>query len=329
MPELSSSEWDSFISQYPDIHLLQTSFWGEIKSVFGWSVSRLAVNDCGAQILFRHLPLGLSFAYIPKGPVGHLHDELLCEIDNCCRQHRAIFLKVEPDLWETGEGVVLKPPVGFRLATHTIQPVRTLVVDISGDDNTILGRMKGKTRYNIRLALKRGIIVHPSADLGIFYGLLQATAKRDQFGIHSFEYYQRIYEIFHPRGECELFMADYNGEPIAALMVFLYGPRAWYFYGASSEKYREYMPTYLLQWEAMRWARSQGCCEYDLWGVPDANNDALEADFTHRQDGLWGVYRFKRGFGGELRRNYGPWDKVYNPVLYRFYQLWTRQSVGG
>jgi lipid II:glycine glycyltransferase (peptidoglycan interpeptide bridge formation enzyme) len=84
------------------------------------------------------------------------------------------------------------------------------------------------------------------------------------------------------------------------------------------------MPNYLLQWEAIRWAKSQGCCEYDLWGVPDVDLATLETNFTSRNDGLWGVYRFKRGFGGELKRSIGPWDRVYNPFLYRLYSVWLK-----
>jgi lipid II:glycine glycyltransferase (peptidoglycan interpeptide bridge formation enzyme) len=78
----------------------------------------------------------------------------------------------------------------------------------------------------------------------------------------------------------------------------------------------------MLQWEAMRWARARGCTTYDLWGVPDVDEQTLEAHFTSRSDGLWGVYRFKRGFGGQLRRAQGPWDRVYNPWLYGLYCRW-------
>ncbi len=106
-------------------------------------------------------------------------------------------------------------------------------------------------------------------------------------------------------------------------MAFANGKRAWYFYGASANEHRERMPTYLLQWEAMRWARSLGCTLYDMWGVPDEDEETLEANFTTRSAGLWGVYRFKRGFGGRLTRAASPWDRVYNPFLYGFYRWWT------
>ena len=118
-----------------------------------------------------------------------------------------------------------------------------------------------------------------------------------------------------------MLLAEYGGEPLAAVMVFARGRRAWYFYGASADTQRERMPTYILQWEAIRWARQRGCLEYDLWGVPDADEATLESSFASRSDGLWGVYRFKRGFGGELRRAVGPWDRVYSAMIYRLYTI--------
>jgi lipid II:glycine glycyltransferase (peptidoglycan interpeptide bridge formation enzyme) len=147
------------------------------------------------------------------------------------------------------------------------------------------------------------------------------------FGIHSPDYYRQAYDIFHPHDLCELFIAEFEHQPLAAIMVFTYGERAWYFYGASSDLHRNLMPTYLLQWEAMLWAKSRGCSEYDLWGIPDAPLESLEADFKTRSDGLWGVYRFKRGFGGELRRSVGAWDRVYRPLLYYFYRWWTSSAA--
>jgi lipid II:glycine glycyltransferase (peptidoglycan interpeptide bridge formation enzyme) len=338
MPEITAPEWDAFLSQHPDAHLLQTSAWSELKAAFGWEGTRIlhpSSWSIGAQLLFRRLPMGLTFAYIPRGPVDSGSEETLDaaytreafwqEVDDACRKRNCVFLKVEPDLWEDSTaGQAGDPPTGFRASSHTIQPPRTLVVDLSGSEEDILSRMKQKTRYNIRLGIKKGVIVRPCADLEIFHQLIQATSRRDQFGVHSRAYYQRTYELFYPRGECEFLLAELNGLPLAALMVFSRGSRAWYYYGASADKHRDYMPTYLLQWEAMRWARAQGCTTYDLWGVPNAGEESLESNFTLRSDGLWGVYRFKRGFGGELRRSAGPWDRVYQPFLYQMYLLWLK-----
>ena len=321
MALLNLAEWDAFLSSYPDAHILQTSAWGELKSAFGWSAARLAHGAAGAQVLFRPLPLSFNVAYIPRGPVGPEWKTLIPAIDDLCRKRHCAFLKVEPDLCEA-PGIEPLTPAGFRITRQSIQPARTLLVELPGEEQHLLARMKQKTRYNIRLAQKKGVVVHPSSDLELFYRLMERTGKRDAFGVHNLDYYRRAYELFYPRGECELLLAEFQGQPLGAVMVFAHGRRAWYFYGASADEFREVMPTYLLQWEAMRWARGRGCSEYDLWGVPDADEMTLEANFEQQKGGLWGVYRFKRGFGGQLCRTLGPWDRVYNPALYAFYRLW-------
>jgi peptidoglycan pentaglycine glycine transferase (the first glycine) len=323
-------DWDAFIAQHPGAHLLQTTAWGDLKSTFGWSVERVVASDAGAQILLRRIVPGMNFAYLAKGPVGEVWDALWPEIDAICQRRRVIFIKVEPDQWVGPEGLDL-PPRGFKPSVHSIQPPRTLLVDLSGDEEAILDRMKQKTRYNIKLAQKKGVTVRRTADLDVFHRLMQVTSRRDRFGVHSLAYYRRAYELFHARNSCDLLLAEFQQEPLAALMVFAQGARAWYLYGASSNEHRDRMPTYLLQWEAMRWARERGCTQYDLWGVPDADENTLETEFTDRSDGLWGVYRNKRGFGGKLCRAAGPWDRVYSPIAYRLYSWWVsrRPSTNG
>jgi lipid II:glycine glycyltransferase (peptidoglycan interpeptide bridge formation enzyme) len=383
MTAISLSDWNSFLATHPHAHLLQTGEWGELKSAFGWQAARLVAGDCGAQILFRRLPLGFTLGYIPKGPVvseqcsvnseqcsviseqssvsseqsSVSSGQFWAEVDALCRAHRAIFLKIEPDKWECNDssrctaksgdfalqakiepdswdGDFILHPSSFILSKHSIQPRRTLLVDLRGSEEAILARMKQKTRYNIRLAAKKGVIVRAWDDIASFHRMMLATGERDVFGVHSLEYYRRAYALFHPTGMAELFVAEHENRPLAALMAFARGKRAWYFYGASADEARNLMPTYLLQWEAMRWAKARGCEEYDLWGVPDEDEAALEADFESRHDELWGVYRFKRGFGGELRRAAGALDRVYNPLLYRLY-LWrmgrgaAEQGSGG
>ncbi len=322
---VSSQEWQRFLdTHHPQAHLLQTASWGELKRAFGWQPRHVVVGTAGAQILFRKLPLGFTVAYIPKGPVGKPDLAFWKQVDLLCREENAVFLKVEPDFWEHetpfGEGA---RPLKAHTSTRAIQPRRTLVVDLTPAEEAILRTFKQKTRYNIRLAMRKGVRVAPSADVAAFYALMQVTAGREGFGIHSPEYYQRAYDLFHPLGACELLLAEYEGQPLAGLMVFAWGERAWYFYGASNNQERNRMPTYLLQWEAMRWAKARGCTSYDLWGVPDEDAATLEANFTTRRDDLWGVYRFKRGFGGELRRSAPPLDRVYRPLLYAAYRRWT------
>ncbi|MCC6260383.1 MAG: peptidoglycan bridge formation glycyltransferase FemA/FemB family protein [Anaerolineales bacterium] len=329
MPLVSLAEWNQFIERHPNAHLLQMGFWGELKKDFGWKTVRLISNaEVGAQILFRRLPLGLTLGYLPK-PVNSEQlalgaDEFWSEVDAVCKQQRAILLKIEPDAWS---GETRFSSSALRISPHNIQPPRTIVVSIKEDEDAMLARMKSKCRYNVRLAEKKGIKIRAWDDISAFHEMLTITGGRDSFGVHSEEYYQRAYELFHPAGICELLVAEFEGKPLAAVMVFAHGKRAWYVYGASNDQERNRMPTYLLQWEALRWAKARGCEEYDLWGVPDANEDQLEAQFEARHDGLWGVYRFKRGFGGEVKRAAQAVDRVYNPLLYWFYTTYILRKL--
>jgi lipid II:glycine glycyltransferase (peptidoglycan interpeptide bridge formation enzyme) len=358
-------------------HLLQSWAWGELKSRFGWTPLRVHVGEATAQILFRRLPLGLSLAYIPKGPIVDWADLEQCRalfsiIHAEAKKRRAILLKVEPNValgathlpsfdhaeptksqgealhWpadKVAQRGQAKAPYGQdKSASHldsevanaainfltqagftpadTIQPRTSLVIDLNSDEAAILAAMKQKTRYNIRLAEKKGVTVRQgsAADVATFHQLALVTAARDGFGMHSLDYYQAAYTLFSPH-HCALLIGEFAKEPLAALMAFSQGQAAYYFYGASANEGRQLMTTYLLQWEAIRWAKSQGCTHYDLWGIPDADPATLEAQFEQRHDGLWGVYRFKRGFGGQWVQSIGAYDYVYNPLLYQFYKF--------
>lgn len=330
MSLVSFSEWREFIKKQANPHILQTAEWGELKRAFGWEVERMVSGDLGAQILFRKLPLGFTAAYVPKPVFSHPYsadrqhwsvmiEPFLAEIDAVCRKKRAVFLKIEPDCWSDNPSIPHYP--SFIVSKHNIQPPRTILVSLEGTDDDILARMKQKCRYNVRLAEKKGITVRAWDDLDGFHRMMTVTGGRDGFGVHSLEYYRKAYELFHPTGMANLLVAEFESRPLAALMVFALGKRAYYLYGASTDEERNRMPTYLLQWRAMQWAKARGCVEYDLWGVPDADEQTLEAQFETRHDGLWGVYRFKRGFGGQVLRAAQAMDKVYMPLLYQLY-LW-------
>ncbi len=328
--------WDEFVAARGG-HLLQSWAWGELKTRFGWRVRRLAGGSSGAQLLFRPVPAGLgTIAYVPKGPVADLDDEpvlrrLLQAIESLARQEQAICLKIEPDRAYDPALAGRLQALGFRPSPQTIQPQRTLVVKLDAEPDEILMRMKSKTRYNIRLAGRKDVTVRrgDERDLPAFYNLMEATAERDGFGIHSQAYYRAAHELFLPSGHGCLLLAEYQGQLLAGLVAFAFGDTAIYMYGASSDEHRNRMPTYFLQWEAMRWAQEQGCRFYDLWGVPDADEETLEAEFTERSDGLWGVYRFKRGFGGRLVRWADTHDLVYAPLRYRLYTAAVRWNQRG
>jgi peptidoglycan pentaglycine glycine transferase (the first glycine) len=345
MPIVSLIDWNQFLSGHRNAHLLQTGEWGELKSAFGWKPLRIVTGNVGVQILFRSLPFGFSVAYIPKGPVyldplSAVNNLFWKEIDILCKDNRAVFCKLELDFWDIEHlsfhrihpslpKLVVEPhhavlvsslfKNNWAVSRHNIQPPRTIIIDTRGNPDLVLNRMKQKTRYNIRLAEKKGVTVRAWDDIESFHRMMLITGGRDRFGVHSLEYYKCAYELLHPKKMGELLVAEYEGKPLAALFVARNGNRAYYLYGASTDEERNRMPTYLLQWEAMKWAKARGCEEYDLWGVPDENEVTLEANFEKRNDGLWGVYRFKRGFGGELKRAVQAMDRVYNPLLYWAY----------
>ena len=338
MPSSTLQEWKDFINGCPQAHVLQSPAWGELKSQFGWENTWVIQGELGAQVLFQKIPFGYQIAYLPRGPVskdgrGVYHPDwpgLLEKLDLICRERKTVFLKIEPDIWKEDSPDDCPPPKGFKNSFHNIQPPRTILVSLQEPEEDILARMKSKTRYNIRLAEKKDIIVRQLEEVEAFYSLLENTSDRAEFGIHSLAYYRKAFELFSQTGECKLFLAEYQGTPLASIMVFIRGGRSWYFYGASSNLHRELMPTYLVQWEAIRWAKNIGCQSYDFWGVPDQDLDTLEENFSRRGDGLWGVYRFKRGFGGELKRACGPWDRVYLPGLYFLYSIraWLKSRGG-
>ncbi len=336
---VSGEEWDHIVEEQGG-HLLQTSRWGALKRAFGWQDEIVAVGDgrrieAGALVLFRRLPLGVgTVAYVPRGPVvdwdnGPMLKALLDALDAAARRRGAVLLKIEPDERDTPALRDRLSGLGLRESAHAVQPPRTILVDITGSEDDVLMRMSQSTRRKVRVAQRKGVRVREgsAADLDSFNRMMQATGARNEFGVHSPAYYRRVYELFAPE-HVALLMASYEGRDLGGLFVFALGKTAWYLYGASSDEERSRMPTYALQWEAMRWARARGCTVYDLWGVPDADEAALEAQFQTRQDGLWGVYGFKRGFGGKVVRSVGAWDRVYRPLLYGVYRAAMAQRAG-
>lgn len=328
-------EWDTFVSAHPQGHLLQSWGWGELKASTRWKPLRLALRNkddgriiAGAQVLCRTTPylsprLG-HLAYIPKGPVldwlAHtsndisLADLFLSQLRAYLGKRGALALHIEPGLsvgTAEGQAALLSlQTLGFR-ATHSIQPQRTILLDIRVAEETLLSQMKEKWRYNVRLAARKGVEVREARtfeELSAWYSLLQTTGKRDGFGIHTFDYYYKAWSILTSRQQARLFLAWADGELLAGIFVSLLGHEAIYLYGASGNVRRNLMPNYLLQWEAIRWARANGASHYDFWGIP-ATDEAAEA--------MAGVYRFKSGWGGRVVSFLGNYEYTYHPLVMR------------
>jgi lipid II:glycine glycyltransferase (peptidoglycan interpeptide bridge formation enzyme) len=201
---------------------------------------------------------------------------------------------------------------GWRPAAESVQFPASLWLDLEADEETLLRGMHPKTRYNIRLAERKGVTVRPVGPeaFDLLYDLYAETARRDRFVIRPRAYYRQAWGMFYEAGCARPLLAEVGGEPVAMVILYRFGPTAWYFYGASRDRHRDKMPNHRLQWEAIRWARSVGCRRYDFWGAPA---EPVESD------PMWGVYRFKRGFGGRYVRFIGTWDYPVRPLLYRLY----------
>ncbi len=333
--------WNQALLGLPSPHLLQTWTWGRIKEAHGWRPTRLLWHSAqgkplaGAQILERSIGLAgfsLTILYCPKGPVLDWEDRqlrrvVLRDLARIAAEREAVQLKMDPDV-PLGRGVPgkqseepssLGPSVqeelreaGWRPSKEQIQFRNTMILDLVRSEEDILADMKQKTRYNVRLAGRRGVEIRVGGveDLDLLYDMYAETSVRDGFVIRSREYYETAWGEFIEKGLAQPLIAEVNSEPVAALIPYRFGDRAWYLYGMSRDKHRKKMPNYLLQWEAIRWAKARGCSSYDLWGAPD------EFD---RSDPLWGVYRFKRGFRATVLRTIGAWDYTPRPWLYHAY----------
>lgn len=309
--------WDSYVAESPYGHILQSWEWGEIKERTGWRAQRLAIcrgnQICGgAQVLLRQLPYQLgTLAYVPKGPVINYQDPeavtaMISGLADLATRERVISLKLEPEVLEPSPvtaqlldlGLVPAPPVQMR---------SSIWVDLSYPEAEIMARQKQKTRYNIRLAGKKGVTVREGRieDLDGWYEMYLATARRDGFSVHDLEYYRIVLQTLQPRDMATLLLAHHGEDLLAGIIVFAFGRTGQYMYGASSNQKRNLMAPYLVQWEGMRWARARGAVVYDLWGIPDR---------LEEHEDLWGVYRHKRGYGGEIVRYIGAFDLVEAPL---------------
>ncbi|MGH7775998.1 MAG: lipid II:glycine glycyltransferase FemX [Candidatus Dormibacterales bacterium] len=271
--------------------LLQSWAWGEVQSRSGWRVGRPQLETCMATVLMRGR--GRPLAYVPRGPVPPTSDALE-ELAGWARRERASVLRVEPE-GEEDLGADLRR-LGFLPAAE-VQPATTLLVELKGRDE-LLGSFRPKTRYNVRLAARRGVLVQEGAEGEELARQAAATARRQGISLPGASYYTCLLEVLP---WCRTYVARVQGEPVAAILVARHDGRAYYLFGGSDGRHREAMPAYALQFEAMAAAADAGCRDYDLWGVPP------EPDPSHPWFGLW---QFKTGFGGRALKYAGCWDLV-------------------
>ena len=292
------------------------------------------------QILSRGFAARLSILYAPKGPLLDWNNEalrtrVLNDLQSFAKKQSAIFLKIDPDIIlgrgiPNSQGDIIDAngqaarsefaSRGWIYSSDQIQFQNTVLIDLSATEEEMLARMKPKTRYNVRLAEKKGVTVRVGTmdDLPMLYQMYAETSVRDGFVIRDENYYMIVWKLFLNVGTLKRFnvptciplIAEVDNEPVAAIFLFIFAGRAYYVYGMSRNLHREKMPTYLLQWEAMKRAKENGCAAYDLWGAPEVFEES---------DSMWGVYRFKEGLGGEVIRTLGAYDFAPNKFWYKLY----------
>lgn len=332
-PAISVKEWNEFVVRNGG-GFLQSFEWGTFQEQYGIRVMRVMVKDAGvpvlcATVIRRPLPMKKEFWYVPFGPVcagGGDARRAAVHFFVASLRERApadtVFVKVESDI--PGDAALLKEE-GF-VAGKDIQVRSTVIVDCTQNEDELLARMKQKTRYNIKLAVRHGVKIAGGGDgvaldRDIFFSLLEETAQRQGFHLHPRRYYEAMLDLFSDAEHDPLafsvrvFFAQYEGRVIACALVGFFGGRATYLHGASSDADKNVMAPYLLHWEIMRYAQSVGCDSYDLWGV------SADADKKGKEGSWAGFSRFKLGFGGTVITYPGAHDLSFNALWYNAYRV--------
>jgi peptidoglycan pentaglycine glycine transferase (the first glycine) len=333
--EIERTEWNRFVAEQSNGHVLQSWEWGELKAGAQWRTARLAMWHDGkivgaAQVLQKtlpHFPHRLGYlAYIPKGPVIDWSREELCrlffiQLGSYLRREGALAVRIEPDVEQgSDEGTrVVRLLQELRMyMVGAVQPRRSILLDLTPDESMLLAQMKEKWRYNVRLGVRKGVTVRSAQteeDVRAWYKLYEVTSERDRFGIHPLEYYLRAWKLFAADDTARLLLAESEGRLLAGIFVSVFGRQGIYLYGASSNELRQLMPNYVLQWEAIRWCKACGATVYDFWGIPETEDE---------DEAMAGVYRFKRGWGGRVVEFVGCYEYAYHGWLMKIASRFIR-----
>jgi len=319
-------EFEAFVRSHPKGHMLQTYAWSKQKAC--WLFQGILARDenreiCGAMsVLIRRIPLTpWTLMYAARGPVCDINNKgilscLLSGAKELAKKHRSYVLKLDPDVtFEETTFMGYMEELGFVLAPkapnfENIQPQYVMRLPIEGKtEDEVMAGFKPKTRYNIRVALKKNVEVKICGKeaVGDFYRIMVETGERDQFMIRPEKYFADMLDNLGD--DIRLYMAYHEGEAIAGTIASHIGDKVWYLYGASSNSHRNLMPNYLLQWEMIRWAIETGCKIYDFRGI---SGDLSESNH------LYGLYRFKSGFNAVFTEFVGEYRYIFKPGAYRF-----------
>lgn len=325
MNNIDIEKYEEFLQKHPKGHFLQSLKWAKVKS--NWHNEIITVNDENGNIkgsmslLIRKLPfINYTIMYSPRGPVCDIHDrdtirKLIDKAKEIAGKYKSYVLKLDPDIEKDDrEFIKIAKELKMKIKDHSkdfegAQPRFVFRLDLRNKtEEELMMSFHHKVRYNIRLAIRKGVEIRigTKEDIPEFHKIMVETGIRDKFVVRSASYFEKMLDCLGP-DNIRLYLAFYQGKMIAGTIAVLYGNKCWYLYGASSNQHRNVMPNHLLQWEMIKWALEKGCDIYDFRGVSG------NLDENHP---LYGLYRFKKGFGGKFTEFVGELDYVFNPFIY-------------
>ena len=320
-------EYTRFLENHERCNFQQSLEWSKVKT--NWIKEVILAEDSSKKIIgslmvwIRKIPIFGNIMYSPRGPVCDIHNiEVLKQITEgakeLAKKYKAIVIRIEPDIKTddtTFRDIMLN--LGYSIRDDgknfkdDIQPRHVFRLDTKEKtEDEIFKNFHQKTRYNVRLATKKGVTVKDGTkeDLKDFHKIMVTTGIRDGFITRSLSYFEKMYDELGPE-HMKILMAYYEGKPISGVIPIMYGNKTWYLYGASSNEHRNLMPNYLLQWEMIKLALQRKSDIYDLRGVPGIEDDSN------------GLYRFKKGFGAEYTEFVGEVYIAFKPLTYKMYKF--------
>lgn len=298
---------------------LQSKDWAEFQKSLGRRVFEYNQDGIRTYIFKHNIPFGKNYLYIPHGPeidfnamTGGIKNPIsnfIRWLKDLAKEERSIFIKAEP-LFDSIAQILAENK--FKKSKKEIQPSKDLIIDLDKDEEELLRLMHHKTRYNIRVAEKHGIHVDAGRDLETFWKLLKKTSKRDKFSSHEKKYYEKLLGFFENNRDIatKLFIAKHEEKPIAAAIVLTHGESGYYLHGASNYKHRNLMAPHLLHWQIIKYLKSKGFKNYDMWGI-----NARRCP---------GVTRFKLGWGGRSVEYPGSFDLTTRWAWHLLYKIYQR-----
>ena len=336
------NDLNNFIQQdSPDGGFLQSEEWRKFQEAVGRKTYSIIGDDFKASVVEHCLPIVGKYIYIPRGPImpisnfqfpisnkiSNSNDQIskqIQELINLAKKNKAGWIRIEPANVEILEAIRCNTKYSIRKAPHDVQPKEIFLIDITKSEEQILAEMKAKTRYNIKLAEKKGVKIVVSGKqqavstsyINEFLRLVNVTACRNRIVCHPENYYRKMIEII-PGDILKLYVAEYQGRVIAANLVIFYGDTCTYLHGASDDEYRNVMAPYMLQWKQITDAKAAGCIRYDFGGISSRNTK-----HETRNNSWGGITKFKLGFSLNTKSTKfpGSYDIIISPVKYWGYR---------